>query len=322
MLEYSIQKGGFQKNEESPLKCDLLVIDEASMIDTILMHHLLKAIPKEATFILVGDVNQLPSVGAGSVLNDIISSAALPVVELNEIFRQAKESQIIVNAHRINNGQMPKLDFSSKETDFYFIEKEDPEEVLQIILELVKKRVSKKFGFDPLDDIQVLTPMHRGTVGAGNLNSELQEMLNPGEGGLLRGTRTFRVNDKVMQIKNNYDKEVFNGDIGKISRIDFENQEISITFDGRSVDYDYTDLDEIVLAYAVSVHKSQGSEYPAVIIPILTQHYMLLQRNLIYTAVTRGRKLVVIVGTRKALAIGVKNNKTEKRYTYLRHRLN
>jgi exodeoxyribonuclease V alpha subunit len=321
MLEYSIQKGGFQRNEESPLKCDLLVIDEASMIDTILMHHLLKAIPKEATFILVGDVNQLPSVGAGSVLNDIISSAALPVVELNEIFRQAKESQIIVNAHRINNGQMPKLDFSSKETDFYFIEKEDPEEVLQIILELVKKRVSKKFGFDPLDDIQVLTPMHRGTVGAGNLNSELQEMLNPGEGGLLRGTRIFRVNDKVMQIKNNYDKEVFNGDIGKISRIDFENQQISITFDGRSVDYDYTDLDEIVLAYAVSVHKSQGSEYPAVIIPILTQHYMLLQRNLIYTAVTRGRKLVVIVGTRKALAIGVKNNKTEKRYTYLRHRI-
>jgi exodeoxyribonuclease V alpha subunit len=322
LLKYSIQKGGFQRNEESPLKCDLLVIDEASMIDTILMHHLLKAIPKEATFILVGDVNQLPSVGAGSVLNDIISSAALPVVELDEIFRQAKESQIIVNAHRINNGQMPKLGLSLGESDFYFIEKEDPEEVLQIILELVKERVLQKFGFDPFDDIQVLTPMHRGTVGAGNLNNQLQETLNPGEGGLLRGTRIFRVNDKVMQIKNNYDKEVFNGDIGKISRIDFENQEISITFDGRSVDYDYADLDEIVLAYAVSVHKSQGSEYPAVIIPILTQHYMLLQRNLIYTAVTRGRKLVVIVGTRKALAIGVKNNKTEKRYTYLRHRLN
>ena len=264
LLEYSIQKGGFQRNEESPLKCDLLVIDEASMIDTILMHHLLKAIPKQATFILVGDVNQLPSVGAGNVLNDLISSAALPVVELNEIFRQAKKSQIIVNAHRINNGQMPKLGFSFEETDFYFIEKEDPEEALQIILELVKERVLKKFGFDPLDDIQVLTPMHRGTVGAGNLNSELQQALNPGEGGLLRGTRNFRVNDKVMQIKNNYDKEVYNGDIGKISRIDFENQEISITFDGRSVDYDYADLDEIVLAYAVSVHKSQGSEYPAV----------------------------------------------------------
>jgi len=321
LLEYSIQKGGFQRNEESPLKCDLLVIDEASMIDTILMHHLLKAIPKQATFILVGDVNQLPSVGAGNVLNDLISSAAFPVVELNEIFRQAKESQIIGIAPRINNGQMPKLDFSFEETDFYFIEKEDPEEALQIILELVKKRVLKKFGFDPLDDIQVLTPMHRGTVGAGNLNSELQEALNPGEGGLLRGTRNFRVNDKVMQIKNNYDKDVFNGDIGKISRIDFENQEVNITFDGRSVDYDYTDLDEIVLAYAISVHKSQGSEYPVVIMPILTQHYILLQRNLIYTAVTRGRKLVVIVGTKKALAIGVKNNKTEKRYTYLKHRL-
>ena len=321
MLEYSIQKGGFQRNEESPLKCDLLVIDEASMIDTILMHHLLKAIPKEATFVLVGDVNQLPSVGAGNVLNDIISSGALPVVELNEIFRQAKQSQIIVNAHRINNGQMPKLGSFSGDADFYFIERQDPEEVLQIILELVDKRILQKFGFDPVDDIQVLTPMHRGTVGAVNLNSKLQEMLNPGEGGLLRGTRVFRVNDKVMQIKNNYDKEVFNGDIGKITRIDFENQEISITFDGRSVDYDYTDLDEIVLAYAVSVHKSQGSEYPAVITPVLTQHYMLLQRNLIYTAVTRGRNLVVIVGTKKALAIGVKNNKTEKRYTYLRYRL-
>jgi exodeoxyribonuclease V alpha subunit len=321
MLEYSIQKGGFQKNEENPLECDLLVIDEASMVDTILMHHLLKAIPKQATFILVGDVNQLPSVGAGNVLNDIISSAAVPVVELNEIFRQAKESQIIVNAHRINNGQMPQLNSSHPASDFYFIEKEDPEGVLQIILELAQERIPKKLGFDPFDGIQVITPMHRGTVGAENLNSELQGTLNPGEGGLLRGTRNFRVNDKVMQIKNNYDKEVFNGDIGKIARIDLENQAVSITFDGRCVDYDYTDLDEIVLAYAVSVHKSQGSEYPAVIIPNLTQHYMLLQRNLIYTAVTRGRKLVVIVGSRKALAIGVKNNKTEKRYTYLRQRL-
>ena len=321
MLEYSIQKGGFQKNDEDPLKCDLLIIDEASMIDTILMHHLLKAIPKEATFILVGDVNQLPSVGAGNVLNDIISSAALPVVELNEIFRQAKESEIIVNAHRINNGQMPVVKSSKAESDFYFIERQDPEEVLNIILELSKERIPKKFGFDPFDEIQVLTPMHRGVVGAGNLNNELQQILNPGEGGLLRGTRNFRVNDKVMQIKNNYDKEVFNGDIGKITRIDLESQQVSITFDGRNVDYDYTELGEIVLAYAVSIHKSQGSEYPAVIIPILTLHYMLLQRNLIYTAVTRGRKLVVIVGTKKALAIGVRNNKTEKRYTCLKHRL-
>lgn len=321
MLEYSIRKGGFQKDDEDPLDCDLLIIDEASMIDTILMHYLLKAIPKEATFILVGDVNQLPSVGAGNVLKDIISSGVVPVVELNEIFRQAKESQIIVNAHKINNGVIPSLDSNQQDTDFYFIQKEDPEDVLRIILELAKDRVPNKFGFDAFDDIQILTPMHKGVVGAGNLNVELQKTLNPGEGGVIRGNRNFRVNDKVMQIKNNYDKDIFNGDIGIISRINQEEQVVIITFDGRPVEYDYADLDEIVLAYAVSVHKSQGSEYPAVIIPVLTQHYILLQRNLIYTAVTRGRKLVVMVGTKKALAIGVKNNKTEKRYTYLGQRL-
>jgi exodeoxyribonuclease V alpha subunit len=321
MLEYSIKKGGFQKNEEYPLGCDLLIVDEASMIDTILMHHLLKAIPPKATFILVGDVNQLPSVGAGNVLRDIIASGAVPVVELNEIFRQAKESLIIINAHKINKGILPSLKPSGPKDDFYFIEQEDPEEVLRIILELVKERVPRRFGFDPVDDIQVLTPMHRGTVGAGNLNTELQKALNPREDGVIRGNRNFRINDKVMQVKNNYDKEVFNGDIGRITRIDPENQEVTISFDGRDVPYDFTDLDEIILAYAISVHKSQGSEYPAVIIPILTQHYVLLQRNLIYTGVTRGRKLVVIAGTRKALAIGVKNDKTEKRYTYLRYRL-
>jgi exodeoxyribonuclease V alpha subunit len=321
MLEYSFRKGGFQKDDEDPLDCDLLIIDEASMIDTILMHYLLKAIPKEATFILVGDVNQLPSVGAGNVLKDIISSGVVPVVELNEIFRQAKESQIIVNAHKINNGVIPSLDSNQQDTDFYFIQKEDPEDVLRIILELAKDRVPNKFGFDAFDDIQILTPLHKGVVGAGNLNVELQKTLNPGEGGVIRGNKNFRVNDKVMQIKNNYDKDIFNGDIGIISRINQEEQVVIITFDGRPVEYDYADLDEIVLAYAVSVHKSQGSEYPAVIIPVVTQHYILLQRNLIYTAVTRGRKLVVMVGTKKALAIGVKNNKTEKRYTYLRQRL-
>ena len=321
MLEYSIKKGGFQKNDEYPLDCDLVIVDEASMIDTILMHHLLKAIPPKATFILVGDVNQLPSVGAGNVLRDIIASGAVPVVELNEIFRQAKESLIIVNAHKINKGILPSLKPSGPKDDFYFIEQEDPEEVLRIILELVKERVPRRFGLDPVDDIQVLTPMHRGTVGAGNLNAELQKALNPGQDGVIRGNRNFRINDKVMQVKNNYDKEVFNGDIGRITRIDPENQEVTISFDGRDVPYDFTDLDEIILAYAVSVHKSQGSEYPAVIIPILTQHYVLLQRNLIYTGVTRGRKLVVIAGTRKALTIGVKNDKTEKRYTYLRCRL-
>jgi len=321
MLEYSIKKGGFQKNDEYPLDCDLVIVDEASMIDTILMHHLLKAIPPKATFILVGDVNQLPSVGAGNVLRDIIASGAVPVVELNEIFRQAKESLIIVNAHKINKGILPSLKPSGPKDDFYFIEQEDPEEVLRIILELVKERVPRRFGLDPVDDIQVLTPMHRGTVGAGNLNAELQKALNPREDGVIRGNRSFRIDDKVMQVKNNYDKEVFNGDIGRITRIDPENQEVTISFDGRDVSYDFTDLDEIILAYAISVHKSQGSEYPAVIIPILTQHYVLLQRNLIYTGVTRGRKLVVIAGTRKVLAIGVKNDKTEKRYTYLRYRL-
>jgi len=321
MLEYSIQKRGFQKNELNPLRCDLMIIDEASMIDTILMHHLLKAIPPGATFILVGDVNQLPSVGAGNVLKDIIASGEVQVVKLNEIFRQAKESLIIVNAHKINNGLVPSFKSSGPKDDFYFIEQEDPEEVLRIILELTKDRIPRRFGFDPVDDIQVLTPMHKGIVGAGNLNVELQKTLNPGENGIIRGGWKFKLNDKVMQVKNNYDKEVFNGDIGRITRIDPENQEITISFDERDVPYNYTDLDEIVLAYAVSVHKSQGSEYPAVVMPILTQHYILLQRNLVYTAVTRGRELVVMVGTMKALTIGVKNDKTQKRYTYLRHRL-
>ena len=322
MLEYSVQKGGFQRNELNPLDCDLVIIDEASMIDTILMHHLLKGVPPGATFILVGDVNQLPSVGAGNVLKDIIESGQIEVVELNEIFRQAKESLIIVNAHKINNGLLPSFKSAGrKQEDFYFIEQEDPEEVLRIILELTMERIPRRFGFDPIDHIQVLTPMHKGVVGAGNLNAELQRALNPTSDGVMRDTRNFRVNDKVMQVRNNYDKEVFNGDIGRITRIDLEDQEVTISFDGRDVVYDYTDLDEIVLAYAVSVHKSQGSEYPAVVIPLLTQHYVLLQRNLVYTAVTRGRNLVVMVGTKKALAIGVKNDRTQKRYTYLRHRL-
>jgi len=322
MLEYSIQKGGFQKNELNLLDCDLIIVDEASMIDTILMHQLLKAIPPGATFVLVGDAHQLPSVGAGNVLKDIIASGEIQVVELNEIFRQARESLIIVNAHKINNGLLPSFKSSGQELDdFYFIEQEDPGEVLRIILELTSERIPRRFGFDPVDDIQVLTPMHKGVVGAGNLNVELQKALNPAEDGIMRDNRNFRVNDKVMQVKNNYDKEVFNGDIGRITRIDHEDQEMTISFDGRDVIYDYPDLDEVVLAYAVSVHKSQGSEYPAVIIPILTQHYVLLQRNLIYTAVTRGRKLVVMVGTMKALAIGVKNDKMQKRYSYLRHRL-
>jgi exodeoxyribonuclease V alpha subunit len=322
MLEYNMRKGGFQKNECSPLDCDLLIIDEASMIDTLLMHHLLKAIPVTATFIMVGDVNQLPSVGAGNVFKDIIDAGISPVVQLNEIFRQAKESSIIVNAHKINEGIIPNLKYNQdKLDDFYFIEQEDPEKALEMIINLVRERIPKRFGFDSVNDIQVLTPMHRGTIGAGNLNTELQKALNPGEDGVLRGGRLFMVDDKVMQIVNNYDKEVFNGDIGQIASIDEEAKEVKVIIDDRNIIYDYSDLDELVHAYAISVHKSQGSEYPAVVIPILTQHYVLLQRNLLYTGVTRGKKLVVIVGTKKAMAIAVKNNKIEKRYTLLKDRL-
>lgn len=325
LLEFSFQKGGFQKNEKNLLNCGLLIIDEASMIDQVLMHHLLKAIPYSAALIIVGDVNQLPSVGAGNVLNDIIASGIAPVIELTDIFRQARESRIIVNAHKINSGIIPDLepqDASGLKNDFYFIRQEDPDKALKIIIELVKERIPLRFGFDPFDDIQVLTPMHRGIVGAENLNAKLQKALNPGKDQIMRGNRNYRVNDKVMQIKNNYEKDIFNGDIGRIVGISHEDQEVIISFDGRNILYKLSDLDEIILAYAVSVHKSQGSEYPAVIIPVLTQHYILLQRNLIYTAVTRGRKLVVMVGTGKALAIGVNNNKTQRRYTYLKHRLN
>ena len=321
LLEYSMKKGGFQKDQKHPLPCDLLIVDEASMIDTILMHHLLKAVPLQATFILVGDIYQLPSVGAGNVLKDIILSAAIPVVALDKIFRQARESRIILNAHRINGGKMPQLKNVRENSDFFFIEQEDPEQVLNTILDLTGKRVPDYFGFDPMNDIQVLTPMHRGVVGAGNLNLTLQNRLNPNTRGIERGNRTFRMGDKVMQIKNNYDKEVFNGDMGRIVGLEPETREVIISFEGRELPYDFTDLDEVILAYAVSVHKSQGSEYPAVIIPILIQHYMLLQRNLIYTAVTRGKKLVILVGTRKALAIGIRNDKTLKRHTLLEKRL-
>ncbi len=321
LLEFSFKQGGFQRHESRLLECDLLIIDEASMIDTLLMHQLLKAVPANATFILVGDVNQLPSVGPGNVLNDIIASQAVPIVRLSKIFRQARASQIVVNAHRINNGVLPQYDPSLTENDFYFIAQEDPEQVLKTITDLVHHRLPRRFGFDPVEDIQVLTPMHKGVVGTANLNRELQRTLNPREDGVVRGESIYRVNDKVMQIKNNYDKEVFNGDIGRIARICPEDKEIIVVFDHRKVIYDFAELDEIILAYAISVHKSQGSEYAVVIIPVLTQHYMLLQRNLIYTAITRGRKLVVMVGTRKALAMAVKNDKTKKRYTYLKYRL-
>jgi exodeoxyribonuclease V alpha subunit len=322
LLEFSPKEGGFKKDENTPLEADLIVIDETSMVDTVLMYQFLKAVPEEATVIFVGDVDQLPSVGAGNVLKDIIDSGRIPTVMLNEIFRQAKESTIIVNAHRVNSGQMliAAAD-SDTHSDFYFFPIEEPEKAAEKIIELCKDKIPKKFGYRPIEDIQVLTPMHRGVVGASNLNTELQKHLNPSGDELVRGGMVLKVGDKVMQIRNNYDKEVFNGDIGRITRIDREEQEIVVQYDGRAVPYEYTELDEIVLAYAVSVHKSQGSEYPVVVMPILTQHYMLLQRNLLYTGITRGKKLVVLVGTKKALAIAIRNNKPQKRYTLLRERL-
>jgi len=324
LLDFSMQKGGFKKNETAPLNCDALILDEASMIDSYLMFHLLKAVPLPALVILVGDVNQLPSVGAGQVLRDMIKSGRIPVVSLTEIFRQAKSSAIITNAHRINQGEFPIIDPPAQKeakTDFYFIEQADPERVLNTIIELVANRIPRRFGFRAIDDIQVLTPMHKGLVGAENLNAALQKNLNPGDEIITRGNFNFKPNDKVMQIKNNYDKLVFNGDIGRIQNIDPEDKTVLISFDRRKIRYDFSDLNEIVLAYAISVHKSQGSEYPAVVIPVLTQHYILLQRNLIYTAVTRGKHLVVVVGTKKAMHIGINNSKTKKRYTYLQQRL-
>ena len=321
MLDYSMKEMGFKKNNKNPLKCDVLIIDEVSMVDTVLMHHLLKAVPIGATLILVGDVNQLPSVGPGSVLNDLIDSRRFCVVELDTIFRQAKRSLIVVNAHRINSGTFPILANEKKKSNFFFVEKEDPEEVVTTIMELVQRRIPKTFGFDPVNDIQILTPMHRGLAGATNLNLQLQNLLNPNTEGIQRGNRHFRVSDKVMQIRNNYDKHTYNGDIGTISSIDFTEQKIMLDFDGRQVEYSFSGLDELVHAYAVSVHKSQGSEYPCVIIPVLTQHYILLQRNLLYTAVTRGKKLVVLVGTKKALSIAIHTVKSANRYTRLCHRL-
>ncbi len=323
LLEFSPQKRGFKKGQDDPLEADVIIIDETSMVDTLLMYNLLKAIPPQTHLILVGDVDQLPSVGPGNVLRDIIESGIFTVVRLTEIFRQVQESMIIVNAHRINQGEFPLLQVADKKetTDFYFIQEEDPEKVLSSLITLCSERIPKRFGFHPVRDIQVLAPMHRGTIGVGNLNLELQKTLNPDPAGITHGSRTFKIGDKVMQITNNYDKDVFNGDIGWISRINREDRELTIDFDGKPIIYDFSELDEVVLAYAISVHKSQGSEYPAVIMPVTTQHYMLLQRNLIYTGITRAKKLVVLVGTKKALAIAIKNNKPQMRFTYLRERL-
>lgn len=321
LLEYNMARGGFMKNDESLLEADLVIVDEASMVDIILMHHLLKAIPAGSMLLLVGDVDQLPSVGAGSVLKDVIASGVVPTVTLNEIFRQAQTSAIITNAHRIIRGEMPECNSGRADNDFFLFRELEPDAALARVVDVVRQRIPSKFGFAPLEDIQVLTPMNRGSTGTVKLNEALQDALNPKGAELQRGGRKFRIGDKVMQIRNNYDKNVYNGDIGFVRSINTEEQEVHVDIDGVDIAYDYSDLDELVLAYAVSIHKSQGSEYPVVVIPLTMQHFVMLQRNLLYTAVTRGKRLVVLVGSPKALAIAVKNNKITKRYGLLSQRL-
>ena len=289
------------------------------MIDIVLMNALLKAIPQGMRLILVGDIDQLPSVGAGNVLRDIIDSETVPVIRLTRIFRQAQSSRIIMNAHRINEGKMPDIS-NGKDTDFFFVQKEDPQEAADEVVRLVKNKLSRYYQTPP-SQIQVLTPMQKGIVGAANLNTILQEALNPQGEGLRRGGFVFRVNDKVMQIRNNYDKEVFNGDIGMIDAVDVAARNLKVNFDGRIVEYDVTELDELTLAYATTIHKAQGSEYPIVVMPVLMNHFVMLQRNLIYTGITRAKKILVLVGTRKALSYAVRNVTVTKRNTLLKERL-
>ena len=320
LLEYSPQES-FRRNEENPLPADCLIVDEASMLDLLLTNHLLKAVDPAAHVLFVGDVDQLPSVGAGDFLRDVIGSGRAAVVRLTTIFRQAAESGIVVNAHRINQGQMPIL---NQFDDFYFFSKEDPEEAAGLLVDVVQQRIPAKFGLDPVDQVQVLAPMYRGACGVANLNARLQETLNPASPRKPErrlGGRLFRVGDKVMQVRNNYDRDVYNGDIGRVTGIDAVEQMLTVTIDGRPVVYDWGEADELVHAFAVSVHKSQGAEYPAVVIPLLTQHYLMLQRNLLYTAITRAKRLVVLVGTRRAIGIAVHNNKVRERHSGLGVRL-
>ena len=324
LLEFDPASGDFKRNQQTPLTGDLFVLDEVSMVDVVLGHQFLRAVPSNACVILVGDVDQLPSVGPGSVLADLIASGVVPVVRLTEIFRQAAESEIVTNAYAINQGRMPNSKAPEEGLiDFYFIEADEPEAIQDLIVRLVKERIPQRFGFDPKKDIQVLTPMNRSVLGARNLNQVLQTALNPGDGGpeVQRFGWTFRLGDRVIQTENDYNRDVFNGDLGVIERINRIEQEMVVNFEGRQVAYDFGDLDEIALAYVLSIHKSQGSEFPCVVIPLHTQHYMMLQRNLLYTAVTRGKKLVVLVGTKKALGMAVRRQDTSQRFTALKGRL-
>lgn len=319
LLEYKPPEG-YKKNAENLLECDVLIIDETSMVDVILMYNLLKAVSNDTVVILVGDVDQLPSVGAGNVLRDIIDSGVVNVVRLTRIFRQAQGSTIITNAHRINRGEFPILK-GGKNSDFYFIEEETPEKIVEQIKELCSKRLPGYYKVDPIDEIQVLCPMIRGDAGAHNLNVILQETLNPSGTSVKYGGVQYRINDKVMQVKNNYDKSVFNGDIGRITNIDLEDKTLLIKFDDNEVEYDVSELDEVALAYATTVHKSQGSEYGIVIAPFIMQHYMMLQRNLLYTCVTRARRVMVLIGSTRAVGMAVGNDRITRRNTMLARRL-
>jgi len=321
LLEWSPKQNGFARTAERPLEADVVIIDEASMLDTTLAYALLLAVPSAARLVLVGDVDQLPSVGPGSVLKDLIASGVIAVARLRHIFRQARDSRIVMNAHRIHDGQLPELAARGEPSDFHVMQRETPEDVLDTVKKLLAQHIPERLHFDPIDDVQVLTPMHRGLLGAQSLNAELQALLNPSGKALVRGSRTLKVGDKVMQVRNNYDLDVFNGDLGRITSIDEVEQEVVVTYDGRAVPYEFADLDELALAYACSVHKAQGSEYPCVVLVLHTQHYMLLQRNLLYTAVTRGRREVIVVGNKRALVLAIKNASSGSRWTQLAQRL-
>ncbi len=316
LLEWDPMTGGFKRSRDNPLACDLLIVDEASMIDTPLLFSLLKAIPSAARLIFVGDIDQLPSVGPGTVLRDMIQCSLIGVTRLTEIFRQAKGSRIVTNAHRINQGEFPEVN-SGENSDFHYIEAETPEAIQQVLLQLVSKEIPAKYGLDSVNDIQVLSPMKRGTIGIEVLNVELQNLLNPSDRPFFRSGRRYHVNDKVMQIRNNYNKKVHNGDIGRIVSVDMEEDLLEVDFDDKRVPYDFVELDELVLSYAASIHKYQGSECPCVVIPIHTTHFKLLHRNLLYTAVTRGKQQVFLVGTKKAIGIAVSSNQGLQRYTGL-----
>jgi len=318
LLEVDPKGGGFKRGDDNPFDCDLLVVDEASMVDVMLMQALVRAVPDRAALLIVGDIDQLPSVGPGQMLADVISSGAVPVVRLTEVFRQAAQSRIITSAHRINQGAIPDLSPPNQDSDFYFVPADEPEAAVARIIELVKTRIPKRFGLDPIREIQILCPMNRGGVGARSLNIELQAALNPtGDRKVDRFGWTFAAGDKVMQIENDYDRDVYNGDIGTVDDVDLADGELTAIFDGRPVRYGFGELDMLMPAYAATIHKSQGSEYPAVVIPVMTQHYAMLQRNLLYTGVTRGKQLVVLVGQKKAVAIAVRNISGRRRWSKL-----